>query len=227
MPRNAIRSLLLVAPHPDDETFGCGGTVAVLSEAGAEVRVIFVTDGSGSHPGHPTLTPSGLAVLRKAEARRSLAILGVPVERLNFLDAPDGKMKDLSKEQIDELVRAIAACLRHSGATTLLLPCRNDGSSEHEAVFRLTQKAVMESGIAIRILEYPVWSWWSPRLRLRCVASYGKVWRSPLGSKRSTKVAAMAAYNSQLRPIPPQPDPVLPRGFGASFDNSDEFFFER
>jgi LmbE family N-acetylglucosaminyl deacetylase len=224
---SGIRSFLVVAPHPDDETFGCGGTLAILSQTGVDVRVLIITDGAASHPGHPSMAPSRLAELRKEETRRSMSILGVPPERLTFLGAADGTMNDLTKEGADALVQSIAATLRESGAAAILLPCRNDGSSEHEAVFRLTQRAVAESGISVRVLEYPVWSWWSPRLLLRCMGSYGRVWRSPLGSMRGTKATAMSAYESQLRPIPPQDTPVLPRGFADAFDNNDEFFFER
>jgi LmbE family N-acetylglucosaminyl deacetylase len=222
-----VGSFVVIAPHPDDETFGCGGTLAILAEVGTKLVVLFITDGAASHPGHPDLAPARLAALRKDEARCAMSILGVPSAALVFLDAPDGALEDLPQQLSTGLVVKIASALRESGAAAVLLPCRNDGSSEHEAVFRLTLRAVAESGVPIRILEYPVWSWWSPRLLLRCIGTYARVWRSPLGAKRQAKAEAMAAYVSQTRPIPPQTTSALPQGFAAAFDNDVEFFFER
>src|ERR1035438_8855348 len=66
LPRNAVASALVVAPHPDDEAFGCGGTVALLVRNRAAVQVVFITDGSASHPAHPTAAPDAIAARRKA-----------------------------------------------------------------------------------------------------------------------------------------------------------------
>ena len=60
--------LLVIAPHPDDETLGCGGLIIRERLAGRLVRIVFLTDGSQSHRDHPSLTPTALAKLRKAEA---------------------------------------------------------------------------------------------------------------------------------------------------------------
>lgn len=78
--------VLVVAPHPDDETIGCGGTLALLADAGADVRVVVATDGEATI-GSPH-TPEATAARRRREAVEACAILGVgaPV----FLGLPDG-----------------------------------------------------------------------------------------------------------------------------------------
>lgn len=83
--------IVVVAPHPDDEVLGIGGSLALWVAQGSEVLVVAVTDGEGSHPGSPTLTPQDLAVRRDAERRRALAALGLGARaEVVRLGLPDG-----------------------------------------------------------------------------------------------------------------------------------------
>lgn len=76
------RSILIVAPHPDDETLGCGGTLAKRAQEGCRITVVVVTDGSNLFrlsrwKIEKDPTPAETSAMRKAETRRALAILGV------------------------------------------------------------------------------------------------------------------------------------------------------
>ena len=71
--------VLVLAAHPDDEVLGVGGTMALLAAAGARLRLVAVTDGEASHPGHPD--PAALAALRAAETDRRAAGPGRPGHR--------------------------------------------------------------------------------------------------------------------------------------------------
>src|ERR1700685_2832445 len=64
-------SAVILAAHPDDEVLGVGGIMSVLAQAGARLRVIAVTDGQASHPGHRH--PSELARRRALERAGALA----------------------------------------------------------------------------------------------------------------------------------------------------------
>ncbi|MFN3650005.1 MAG: PIG-L deacetylase family protein [Armatimonadota bacterium] len=88
--------VLLVAPHPDDEAIALGGLLHEAGRSGAEVRIAFLTDGDG----FPACAPlrgwlpdrsamRALGRLRREEAVRSAAHLGIPPERLTFLGLPD------------------------------------------------------------------------------------------------------------------------------------------
>ncbi|UBV44839.1 PIG-L family deacetylase (plasmid) [Deinococcus taeanensis] len=91
--------VLLLTPHPDDETLCCAGTILQARSAGAEVFVVWVTAGDGFEfdaalTGR-TLRPRGgalraLGELRAGEARRAAQVLGVPASHLTFLGYPDG-----------------------------------------------------------------------------------------------------------------------------------------
>src|SRR5579862_5129583 len=68
---------LIVAPHPDDETFACGGLITLKRRRGVLVSVVFLTDGSGAKA---DLDPLALTRLRQGEALQALNILGVAIE---------------------------------------------------------------------------------------------------------------------------------------------------
>jgi LmbE family N-acetylglucosaminyl deacetylase len=77
---------IVFAPHQDDETLACGGLIAHKRYEGLPVHVVFITDGSASHPGHPQVGPVEMAARRRGEAREALAILGVETNAIH----PDG-----------------------------------------------------------------------------------------------------------------------------------------
>ncbi|HEY5540361.1 MAG TPA: PIG-L family deacetylase [Coriobacteriia bacterium] len=90
--------LLVIAPHPDDETVGTGGAIALARQRGWDVTVVFVTSGDGfwqavRRRGGPMPSPAQMQAYgasRVAEARRATAALGVPQRNVIFLGFPDG-----------------------------------------------------------------------------------------------------------------------------------------
>jgi LmbE family N-acetylglucosaminyl deacetylase len=227
LPRDSVASALVVAPHPDDETFGCGGAVALLVRGGAAVHVVFVTDGSASHPSHPAVAPSEIAARRREEARTATGALGVDWERVAFLGERDGALARLGDERAEEAVGRIAAMLARLAPAAVLTPCRLDGSSEHDASFALVSRALLRAGQGPRLLEFPVWSWWNPLLLLGPMLASRRVWRVDLRDFRVAKARAIASYASQTEPIAPDTAPALPAGFAAMFLCGEEFLFER
>jgi len=217
---------LVIAPHPDDETLGCGGLLFRKRAEGVAVCVAYVTDGSASHPGHPTLTPGALAALRQTEARHAMDRIGVESTGLRFLGARDGTLAHLDRPSADELVLRIAALLRQVQPDEIFLPCRHDGSSEHDATFGFVRRALEQAGLRPRILEFPVWSWWNPRLLLRPLITSRRVWRMDFRGYGTLKRRALDAYASQIAAIPPSTQPLLTPDFISFFSSSEEFFFE-
>jgi LmbE family N-acetylglucosaminyl deacetylase len=97
-------SVLVIAPHCDDETLGVGGLIAEASRRGCRVSVAFVTNGDGFPMAvsrqyrRLPLWPEDyrrLARLRQREAKAALRRLGVPPERIYFLGYPDGGVAQL------------------------------------------------------------------------------------------------------------------------------------
>ena len=85
----AIRGLVVVAPHPDDESLGCGGLIAAATTDGIPVRIVVVSDGAGSHPNSVSYPPARLRHLRESETLTAAAELGVAADAVAFLGLPD------------------------------------------------------------------------------------------------------------------------------------------
>ena len=82
--------LVVVAPHPDDESLGCGGLIAEACAEGRPVRVVVVSDGTGSHPASKAYPKARLRDLRENEARQAVKELGLdPGKDIEFLRLPD------------------------------------------------------------------------------------------------------------------------------------------
>ncbi|ADG87376.1 GlcNAc-PI de-N-acetylase [Thermobispora bispora] len=100
----AIRKVLVVVAHPDDIDFGGAGTIAKLTDAGAEVVYCLVTDGEAGWPDHETPAEK-IAATRRAEQTAAAKCVGV--SDLRWLGYPDGAV-----EYSLELRRAITRVIR-------------------------------------------------------------------------------------------------------------------
>ena len=216
---------VIFAPHQDDETLGCGALVARKRNEGLPVHVVFITDGSASHPHHPTLSPQAITRIRATEARAALRLLGVESNAIHFKAAPDGGLPNLAPELRQDLVRRIAVLLREINPTEIFLPCSPDGSTEHEAAFQIVIEAVVQASPHADIWQYPVWSWWNPLLLVRHLWVFGPCRHQRAEDFQAIKLRALRQYRSQLEPMPPQTSPALPPELVRIFQTDHEFFF--
>ena len=219
--------VVVVAPHPDDETLGCGGLVAHLARSGASVHTMFLSDGEASHPAHPLLSPPELALRRKDEALAALAVLGIkePQNSAVFLGAPDGQLDRLLTADRRRVVDAVTAQIQTLNPKVVLAPYRLGGSTEHTAANSLVRAALAAAGGG-HLLEYPVWAWWNPlRLRTQLRFSADNL-RLPLDRALwESKRRALACHRTQILPTPPWPEPVLPAAIISACMSRQEFYF--
>ncbi|OXZ03609.1 PIG-L deacetylase family protein [Streptomyces sp. 2R] len=143
--------VVVVAAHPDDEVLGFGGAIALLSASGAEVTVVAVTDGEGSHPGSDLVSPSDLVKVRAAETRAALAELGAAEADVVRLRIPDTKVGAYENE-----AAARIAHLAHD-ADLVVASWTGDAHSDHEAAGRAAVRAAESAGVPHWL--YPVWMW--------------------------------------------------------------------
>ncbi len=216
---------LVIAPHQDDETLACGGIIARKRNEGLPVHVVFITDGSASHPHHPRLGPQAISDLRTGEAKRALACLGVERSAVHFLQEPDGTLKAITSLRRENLVNRLADLLHSVSPAEIFLPCNPDGSSEHDAVFGFVIEAVTRSGLQPEIWQYPVWSWWTPVLLVRRWLATDDCRRLPLEDYSLAKQQAIECYQSQIAPLAPDTTPALPANLVKIFLSDAEFFF--
>jgi len=127
--------LLAVFAHPDDESFRCGGTLALLARRGIRVWVLCATRGEA---GIPDMAPEQTAQVRERELRCSCRSLGIEPPR--FLDYRDGTLAQVDEEQAIEQVARVVREL----CPEVLLTWPPDGISghpDHMAVSRWTAEA--------------------------------------------------------------------------------------
>ena len=148
------RSALVLSPHQDDETLGCGGTIALKRQAGAEVTVVFLMDGTRSHV--PLIEPAELAALRHAEACAAAARLEVDADHVLFLDFPEGQLGRF----VDEAATRLAEILARTNPDELFIPAAAEPHKEHAAANRVARLAIERAGRAFTVYEYPVWCWY-------------------------------------------------------------------
>jgi len=159
------KRLLVAVAHPDDETFGMGGTMAWMTDDGWRVTVVCATRGEVGEISDPALaTPETLGSVREQELRRACRVLGV--EDVRFLDYRDSGMEGtpenadpraLCNADPDAAVAAFAAVLREIDPAVVLTwdPSGGYGHPDHIAVHRHATAAFeQESAAASRALYY-------------------------------------------------------------------------
>jgi LmbE family N-acetylglucosaminyl deacetylase len=184
---------LILAPHPDDESLGCGGLIALASACGRPPLVVAVTDGAGSHPASRAYPPPVLTAVRAAELRSAAAALGLREDRLHFLGLPDGRAPR-SGPDFDQAVEAITALVRVQSVTTVFATWPYDPHCDHAATADLA--AAVAASTEVRLMFYPVWGWLiAPEQRLPIGTISGV--RLPIGEMLGRKRRAIAAHGSQ------------------------------
>jgi LmbE family N-acetylglucosaminyl deacetylase len=179
--------VFVLAPHPDDESIGCGGLIAACSEAGIPVFVRVLTDGRHSHPGSSTWPPDRVALQREREAQRACACLGVAATALRFERAIDGTLL-FDWQRARQIADHIAAAARQWPAPVVVAPWRGDPHPDHMAAAVIADMIeTLCSGA--RGLRYLVWG--------DANAAPSAARRFPIGPWREQKRSAILAHESQ------------------------------
>ena len=102
------RTILVFTPHPDDDTFGCGGTLARLAKNGNRIYIaIYTNDDKGSYD--LDMTSQRLATIRKGEEEEACRIFGIPKENILWMGHHDGMLEYVNSlalvEQATALIR--------------------------------------------------------------------------------------------------------------------------
>lgn len=178
------RRVLVLAPHMDDETIGCGGAICAHRAAGAAVDVLFLTDGSlGFEPREMAArgAPQRIA-LRRAEAERACQVLGV--NRLHYFDLPDGRSQ-VGNDTVLRLAQVFSAVT----PDLVYLPFLTDAHRDHRTLNELFL-ALLRADAAWHSLLVCCYEVWTP-LHPNCIVD--------ITAHMQTKLGALACYESQLR----------------------------
>ena len=209
-----------IAPHPDDESLGCGGLLALLTKAHLPVWCVLVSDGTMSHPNSWKFPAPARQAIREQELRAALAELGAAPDALLPLGLPDGAVPAPDTMAGAAAIQQLAAFFRSRKPATVLVPWRRDPHPDHRATSLLVRAALALLPQPPRLLEYMVWTW--ERAAPADLPQPGEAtgWRLDISPVLGQKQRAIAAHKSQLAPGIFDDDP---NGFLLSASMLDHF----
>jgi len=172
---------LIVAPHPDDEAFGCGGTLHLMARTGAHVHVVVLASGQGG------VTGGASPDEREAESRRGCELLGVaePV----FLRLTSAELR----KDPAAAGRRLAEVVGDSPPDTLFVPSPLERHTTHQAALLAALCSGLERGVGAGDR-----AWWGYGVWDAIPAVPGVV-EVDVTAARSAKTMAMSAHASQNR----------------------------
>jgi N-acetylglucosamine malate deacetylase 1 len=170
--------LLVIAPHPDDETLGCGGTLCRHAEAGDHICLVFLTSGELGLKQHPRETAWSI---RETEARTAAGILGA--SELHFLRCSDWMLG----EEVSRASGLLKPIVSAQNPDLIYLPHPEEDHPDHQAALRVLRAALRHRRRPPRLRGYEVWT---PMNRFDHVQDITRF--------MSRKLKALRAHQSQL-----------------------------
>ena len=152
------RTATVFSPHQDDETLGCGGTIIRKKRLGAEVKIVFMTDGRKSHS--QLISENDLKIMRAREALAAGRMLGLEEKDITFLDFEDGKLS----ENQDSAVHKVTDILQLQQPGEIFIPYHKEPllwSKDHLATNMIVVSALQMYKRKATIYEYPIWLWYN------------------------------------------------------------------
>jgi LmbE family N-acetylglucosaminyl deacetylase len=185
-----MSKILVIAPHPDDEVLGCGGTILKHARAGNDVYLCVATKAYT-----PDWTEDFISN-RKREIEKSNEILGI--KKTYFLDFPTAKLDTISGKDINE---AIGRVIKEVGPETIYIPHSGDLHSDHKIIFHsslIAARPVYNESVK-KILSYEALSetdWAAPE------NAFNPNIYVDISEMVDDKVRAMQAYQSEVKNYP-------------------------
>lgn len=187
---------LIIAPHADDETLGCGATISKINESGNDVYIAVLTNACVG--AKELFSEDDIRRVRK-EALKAHAILGV--KKTLFYDLPAPR---LDQHPLYKISDVIAQFIKEIKPATLFIPHRGDLHVDHRLIYDAALVAARpQNNCSVRkILAYETLSeteWASPYQESYFIPNYFiEVSDRHLAKKKE----AMSCYRSQIREYP-------------------------
>lgn len=141
-------TVLVLAPHPDDESFGCGGSIILHCNQGDPVKVVFLTDGAQGDISRQHEREQYIAV-REAEAWEACRLLGT--EDVEFWRIPDRTCTPTP-----ETVERLSALLQRYRPSLIYTCSPLEFHPDHQAVAQIVWRAVQQTQLSTQVALYEV-----------------------------------------------------------------------
>lgn len=169
--------ILILSPHPDDDVFGCGGTVLKYPKNSVAITTVYITDGrkgsSGSRNEEETVR------IRKQEAISACKILGI--SQIKFLENRDSELK-LSAKTLNQMIDVI----KNARPELVYLPFLTDNHADHFETNRILVKTLEKLKFKCNISAYEAQSPLFPNIIVNVTNQYEK------------KIKALGCHESQI-----------------------------
>lgn len=142
---------LVIAPHPDDETLGCGAAILAARKESRDVTVVVITDGARSNLVQDD--EKTVALERTKEVIAACARLNVPQSAIHFLNYPDKKTPVFAQtiaQQLEKIIAKVQPAL-------ILSPSILDRHPDHIVAAKAVASLCQQGKITCPVLEYPMW----------------------------------------------------------------------
>ena len=170
--------ILVLAPHPDDDVFGCGGTLIRHVEQGHQVQIVYLCKGDKGISG---VKAASATAIRKEEAVNAAHILGIPAQQLFFFEQADNELKATEK-----IIQQLRDIIQTYGPNLIYLPSFLDLHPDHIQTNWILKKTELTD---IKLCAYEIWT---PFIPNRIV---------DISQQIEGKKRAMEAHESQLQAL--------------------------
>ncbi|MEP7351267.1 MAG: PIG-L deacetylase family protein [Sphingorhabdus sp.] len=201
----AMKKVLVVAPHPDDEILGCGGTMARLVAEGADVHVVIMT--SGQPPEYSE------AYTRNIRAELATAHQMLGLGNVHFLDLPAAGLDKLPAAQVNKAFGDLAEKLLPD---TMFLPFVGDIHLDHQVSFLAAMVAARPRKFEVpaRIYAYETLSetnWYAPGITPAFIPNM----YVDISDYLDKKIEAFLQFKSQVKEFPDERSPETLRALAT------------
>ena len=223
------KKIIVFAPHPDDETWGCGGTIAKKISEGYEVIIVVMTD--GRHAFSKMLgiesdpTPDELKEIRKEEVKRATRILGVNEENLLFLDFEDGMLEKNERETQEKVVEILR---ENPPPIEVYFPYEKDFHIDHRVTNRIVRNSIKKLGLHVMRYKYTITQKYArigPLIDAFLNLFRHNMIRVDISEFLPLKEAAVKEFKSEISIISSRQEKPLAEGIGK-FLKKEEIFFD-
>ncbi len=215
--------VVVVAPHPDDESVAAGGLLQHAGAVGAQALVVFFTEGDNNPWAQRALElrwrigPADRArfgARRRVEVSAALAQLGLPISNARFLGFPDQGASELLLHGNEVARRALTDVLLEWRPTVVVMPSLLDLHPDHSALAVLVTVAIAELAERLSVRKVARFLVHNPKLRSR--RHEGSLVLPLSDAQKARKRAAIACHRSQL---------VLRGSWLLSFASEEERYY--
>ncbi|CAM3804913.1 bifunctional PIG-L family deacetylase/class I SAM-dependent methyltransferase [Mucilaginibacter galii] len=226
----SITSCLIMVPHPDDESLGCGGLIALLRQQNCRVTIVVTTDGSQSHPNSVKFPKGDRIAIRKQEIEMALSVLMVSPKDIHFMNGKDAALPVKEDPDFFKYKNLLKEILVGVKPQLCLVPYELDPHCDHRATWQLLNSALSEiKNNGITVWEYPIWLYALAKPEDIPQLQEGELKYVEISSYLPQKTAAIHTHVSQItRLIDDDPEGfLLTADMIENFLTGKEYFLER